>query len=175
MSARQATPRRPGPAPGRRAWLAVLGLALVLLTPAAALAHGVEMSQGQGRAVWVRAAYSDGEPMSFAKMRIKNPAGKTHQVGNADARGRFAWLAEQPGQWLAVAEDGMGHHAELTVTVADEAAPADQPDQPDQGQPSAQGLAASPLWARAVWGLSAIFWLSGLVFWRKGRQAARRA
>lgn len=55
------------------------------------------MTAGTGTACWLRAGYAGNEPMAFAKVKVVNPQGQTHQVGNADAQGRFAWLPDQTG------------------------------------------------------------------------------
>lgn len=135
-------------------------LALVLATTA--YAHGVDLRPGSAQALVVRAAYSDGTPMRFAKVRVVNSQGKTHQVGNADASGRFAWLPDREGEWRAIIDDGIGHRAEVVVEAG---APAPSAARAPGGPPS-----QAPL-ARALWGLSAIFWLTGALFWWRGRRS----
>lgn len=148
--------------------LAALLLAGLLFWAARpALAHGVSLEAGQGRAAWVLAQYSDGEPMSFAKVRVLGPGGQTHQMGNADATGRFCWLPDQPGQWTAVIEDGQGHRGQVSLDWTGG-------DAPVASQRGGGEMAAQPLWTRALLGLSAIFCLAGLVFWLLGRRGARR-
>jgi hypothetical protein len=144
----------------------LLTLILLMAWRCPALAHGVELETSRGEAVVVIGNYSDGEPMSFVKVRIKNPEGKTHQVGNADAKGRFAFLVDQPGKWLATLEDGMGHKGEIAWRQAAASGEQIAPDSKPQS-------ADLPKWVRAVWGLSAIFWLSGLLFWFKSRKRSR--
>lgn len=157
-----------------------LGLAALLCwagLPAPASAHGVALEAKSGPAVIVSGLYSDGEAMSFAKVKITGPSGKTHQMGNADAGGRFAFVPQEPGPWQAVMEDGMGHRAETTwhqkpdQTAPDAAAPA-APAAP--ADPAGQAGEA-PKWVRTVWGLSVLFWLSGLFFWWKGSRKKARA
>lgn len=149
-------------------------LCLLLAWRTPALAHGVDLKAAPAETVVVTGTYSDGEPMSFAKVKVLNPEGKTHQVGNADAEGRFAFVAERPDKWLAILEDGMGHRGEIAwqqKPAATEAA-TEQGASAAPGQTPNQAVSASK-WERAAWGLSLLFWLSGLVFWRKGFKQAR--
>ena len=158
---------RPGRGPARG--LAALVLAGLMLPLAAhpARGHGVAAQTGQGPAAWVRAEYSDGEPMSYAKVRILDPQGATHQVGNADARGAFAWLPEAAGGYRAVLEDGQGHRVEASLDWhPSEPALAKVPAPPT---PAPAGQAGQPLGARAAWGLSLVFWLGGAWCWWRGR------
>lgn len=148
----------------------LLTLVLILASYYPAQAHGVEITAGPGQAVVVSGVYSDGEPMSFVKIKVTTPQGKTHQVGNSDANGSFAFLPGQPGKWLVAAEDGMGHRAETVwQQSAGKAAPK------SAAPPSPAQAMDTPKWERAAWGLSLLFWLSGLVFWRKGSRGNRQA
>lgn len=144
----------------------LLTLLLLMALRSPALAHGVELETSLGEAVVVIGTYSDGEPMSFVKVQIKNPEGKTHQVGNADAKGRFAFVADQPGKWLATLQDGMGHKGKIAWQQAE--AKTKQALQQKETK-----SADTPKWVRAVWGLSFLFWLSGLLFWFKGGKRSR--
>jgi hypothetical protein len=87
-------------------------------------------------------------------------------VGNADGQGRFAWFVDQEGEWTAIAEDGMGHRGEISLRAGTAASNAPEPVREASGSP--------PQWTKAILGLSAIFWLSGLVFWRNGRKGHAR-
>ena len=145
-------------------------LCLLLAWRSPALAHGVELKAAPAETVVVTGTYSDGEPMSFVKVKVLNPEGKTHQMGNADAGGRFAFVAERPGKWLAILEDGMGHKGQ--IAWQQKPAATEQGSSAAPGQAPNQTVSASK-WERAAWGLSLLFWLSGLVFWRKGFKQAR--
>lgn len=145
----------------------LLALVLIMVGGSPALAHGVDLESSLAEAVLITGTYSDGEPMSFVKVRIKNPEGKTHQVGNTDAKGIFAFVADQTGEWLATVEDGMGHKGKIVW----------QQVKTNSGQvalDSKPQSADAPKWVRAVWGLSLLFWLSGLLFWMKGGGKGRR-
>ncbi|MBI4799851.1 MAG: hypothetical protein HY794_14235 [Desulfarculus sp.] len=159
----------PGPWPGaapHRALAAWAALVWLFLTASPVTAHGVEMTSGTGQACWVRAEYAGGEPMAFAKMKIINPQGQTHQVGHADGQGRFAWLPDQSGNWGAVAEDGMGHRGEITLEAG--------PDPATPPAPEGLGLGAVPLWARALWGICLILGVAGALFYWKAARPRRR-
>jgi nickel transport protein len=110
--------------------------------------------------------------MSFAKVKVFGPDGKTHQVGNADAEGRFAWLPKEPGVWRVTFDDGMGHLAELNVDVAASPPSGAQTtaemkadvDQSQKPRPKIYGI---------ILGLSIIFWASGLLFWRWAKRTQK--
>lgn len=158
-----------GPRPGaahRRLLAAWVAMACLMLAATNAAAHGVEMTSGSGQACWVKAEYAGGESMAFAKVQIMDPQGRTHQVGHADGQGRFAWVPDQAGAWSAQAEDGMGHRGELVVQAG--------PDPAAPPAPRGQELGAVPLWARAAWGLSFIWGLSGAIFYWKARGSRPR-
>jgi nickel transport protein len=156
------------------AWCTVALLASLLAFASPAAAHGVFLTSGQGQATWVRGEYSDEEVMSFAKVKIFGPDGKTRQVGNADADGRFAWLPKEPGVWKATFDDGMGHLAELNVDVAAKSTGA-QSSTSSTTEPADMGQSQRPRPKvyGIVLGLSIIFWASGLLFWRWARRAQK--
>lgn len=159
----------PRPQPGGGTGPAHLaGLLWLLLLPSLALGHGIELSAGRGAAAWARGEYSGGEPMSFAKARVLGPDGQTHQVGNTDAQGRFAWLPDRDGPWRVALDDGQGHRGEADLDWR--TASGDSPG-PTAGRDLPTGQS---FWSRAIWGLSFIFWLSGLAFWRLGCGRRRR-
>ena len=147
------------------ALLFMLWLIMTWCSPA--LAHGVEVQNKRAEAVVVHGMYDDGEPMSFVKVKVLNPAGKTHQVGNADINGFFAFVPDNPGKWTATLEDGMGHKGETIWQQGQGKAKQDQAEAKPQANDT-------PKWVRVIWGVSAIFWLSGLLFWWKGGNKAKR-
>lgn len=140
---------------------------LVLMFPWQVLAHGVEGSvQPGGLAVSCR--YSTGEPMSFAKITVLSPGtSQPFQVGNADKNGRFCFFPDAPGEWRLTADDGMGHRLEVKVPVTDldslQTMPSTAPG----------GSVAETRSLRVLTGLSAIFGVSGLLFWWRGRRLPR--
>lgn len=60
--------------------------------------------------------YSDKTPMRYAEVLVFSPENEKaeYQNGRTDQSGRFAFLAETPGEWQMKVNDGMGH---ATVTV----------------------------------------------------------
>lgn len=153
----------------------LLSLCLLLAWQIPAQSHGVTVKAHQNEAIVVTGIYSDGSPMSFVNVKVLTPAGKTHQVGNSDANGRFAFVPGQAGKWLATLTDGMGHKGEIAWHQKPaEAAPGASQDTLSAVPSSAQPMKASK-WERAAWGLSLLFWLSGLVFWRKGFRNSRQS
>ena len=160
--------------PNRGLWGAALAILVLLALPQPALSHGVVTQSGKGgNTAWAQCSYDDGEPMSFASVKISGPGKATHQVGHADRQGRFAWFPADSGTYTAVFADGMGHmgQVELAWSKTPDAPSAATPN--DQAATSNAGLGAVSRWIRAAWGLSAIFWLSGLVFWLQGRKHRR--
>lgn len=129
------------------------------------MAHGVSVQTGRGPAAWARGEYGDGEAMSYAKVRVLDPQGQTFQVGNADEQGHFAWLPSTVGTYRVVMDDGQGHRVEASLDCGAEA----QTGPPTPTSANQPGLAGQPLWVRATWGLSFLFWLGGAWFWWKGR------
>ncbi|MDR0388806.1 MAG: hypothetical protein LBH73_01910 [Spirochaetaceae bacterium] len=99
-------------------------LAVSLLLPALAFAHGVEIFDvtGQAGARTLRFMYSTGESMLFASVKVYAPSAPdaTVQESMTDRDGYFSFVPFENGPWRLSAEDGMGHKGEITVTVAGE-------------------------------------------------------
>jgi nickel transport protein len=95
--------------------------------PAAAFAHGVDISEATGRVDLrtIHCLYSTGEPMLFAKIRVFTPSrpDAPAQESVADLNGYFSFAPFEAGDWRLIAEDGMGHRGEIIVAVDDGAAP----------------------------------------------------
>lgn len=101
---------------GRRALVWMLAAGMVW--SAVAGAHGArgEVYTGDVRAVTF--AYSVGEPMAAADVRVYAPgADAPHQAGRTDAAGQFAFVPDRPGTWRVEARDGRGHVVDMTVPV----------------------------------------------------------
>jgi nickel transport protein len=142
-------------------------LLIFLLFPSQAPAHGVEGTvQPGGLAVACR--YGSGEPMSYAKVTVLPPeASQPFQVGYTDKNGRFCFYPDSLGEWRLTADDGMGHLLEIKVPVKDlEAGKEKLPPPGAPGVSETRGL-------RVLTGLSAIFGLSGFLFWFQGLRARR--
>ncbi|MBN1498378.1 MAG: hypothetical protein JXA07_16520 [Spirochaetes bacterium] len=93
--------------------------ACVSLAPFCLAAHGIVRTIEEGRAMVVTALYDDGEPISYAAVRIFAPGDRKveFQNGRTDARGRFSFVPHGPGDWLVRLDDGGGHGFEEHVAV----------------------------------------------------------
>jgi nickel transport protein len=140
---------------------------MVLLLSCQVLAHGVQGTvQSGGLAVACR--YSTSEPMDYAKVTVLAPgSSQPFQVGHTDKNGRFCFFPDAPGEWRVTAEDGMGHRLEVKVPVTDQNTLKTLP--PAAGADSVAHTRS----LRVLTGLSAIFGLSGLLFWIQGIRAKR--
>ena len=97
---------------------AVLAWSMVL--PFNAFAHGTDYRLiGKDAVVAAEFFYSDKTPMRYAEILVFSPESEKveHQNGRTDQDGRFAFLAETPGEWQMKVSDGMGHAVHATVTV----------------------------------------------------------
>jgi len=141
---------------------AVIVFLLVLILPSQILAHGVEGSVQPG-GLMAACQYSTGEPMSYAKVTIFSPgSGQPFQVGHCDKNGRFCFYPDALGKWRLTADDGMGHRLELEAPVTD--LEAVKPMLPAPGAANVSDTRS----LRILTGLSAIFGLSGFLFWFQG-------
>jgi len=140
---------------------------MVLLWPPQIFAHGVEGTVHPG-GLTVACRYSTGEPMDFAKVTVLAPgSSQPFQVGHADKNGRFCFFPDAPGEWRLTADDNMGHRLEVKIPVTDLNSLQTIP-------PTAQGGSDSATRSlRVLTGLSAIFFLSGLLVWWRGRRLPR--
>lgn len=108
--------------------LMVLALAPLLL--GAAVVHGIELSLATDGALrTVVARYASGDPAVDADVVVtapgdEAPAGEGRdgdpawQTGRTDPEGRFTFTADRPGLWRVSVDDGQGHRAVLSFTVA---------------------------------------------------------
>jgi nickel transport protein len=82
-------------------------------------AHGITRTIEQKNAMVVTALYDDGEPISYAAVKIYSPDGGTveYQNGRTDKSGRFAFVPSEAGEWLVRLDDGTGHGFEEHVRV----------------------------------------------------------
>ena len=129
--------------------------------------HGVGYAVDTSRTVCIRVSYDDSEPMSYAKVKVFGPGDGTieHQNGRTDKNGRFAFVPDAPGVWRVEAGDGMGHGIQAQVDFSAGPPAGDPPP----GPPGAQ----RPSLDKALAGLSVLFFLSGVLFWWKGRRSVR--
>ena len=112
--------------------------------------------------------YSSGEAMSYAKVTVLAPGtSQPFQVGNTDKNGRFCFYPDALGEWRVTADDGMGHRLEVKVPVTD--LDATKQILPTPGAASVSNTRS----LRVLTGLSAIFGLSGFLFWFQGIRSKR--
>ncbi len=139
-------------------WITVIMLTAV--SPDLSFAHGMVHHFTQEEAVVIRAAYDDGEPMSYAAVKIYAPdnAKIEHQNGRTDKNGCFAFIPDAPGQWHLTIDGGMGHMITTDVTVDEDLALPAEPSEVSHQLPRFYGMAM---------GLSIIFGLTGFLAWFK--------
>jgi nickel transport protein len=128
---------------------------IVLATSGMAYAHGMSHEVTKKEAVMIAAEYDDGEPVSYAEVKIYSPEGGRveYQNGRTDKKGRFAFLPDRAGEWKINIDGGMGHF-KSTVFVVDEAM--DIRMKENTGR-------TCPRWQAVVTGISIIFGLFGLI------------
>lgn len=145
-----------------RVYLPVLVAFLVL--PSLACAHGMLHQIVREDAVIVSAQYDDGEPVSYADVKVYSPVeGKiAHQTGRTDRNGRFAIIPDSAGEWKIIVDGGMGHLIETAFTV----------NETFDVETDKQAGGALPRWQGILVGLGVIFGLSGFIY---GRTASKRA
>ena len=97
----------------------------ILLSPAAAKAHGIESSltrlQSLSDSLMLESRFSNGEPTSDAVVRLVAPDGNTVELGRTDAQGQLSFaLPEQAnGSWEVQVDGGPGHRDYLDMPVQD--------------------------------------------------------
>ncbi len=93
--------------------------AAIMLLPGGLLAHGITRTIEQGKSMVVTALYDDGEPISYASVKVFAPGKKDveFQNGRTDKNGRFAFVPTEAGDWLVRLDDGTGHGFEEHVKV----------------------------------------------------------
>ncbi len=103
---------------------AVRALALaLLLSPAAAQAHGIESSitrlQSLSDSLMLESRFSNGEPTSDAIVRLVAPDGQAMELGRTDAEGQlsFALPKQANGDWELQVDGGPGHRDYLEMPV----------------------------------------------------------
>lgn len=103
-----------------RLWIFCIG---IMAMPVSVLAHGTDYRLiGKDAVVVMDFFYSDKTPMQYAEVLVFSPENDKveFQNGRTDQKGRFAFLAETPGDWQVKVNDGMGHAVHATVNVSAE-------------------------------------------------------
>ena len=133
--------------------------------PLIAFSHGIDLSVEERESIVVTALYNDGTPMNYAETEVYAPDAEIlFCSGFTDRNGRFCIFPDVSGEYRVVIQDGMGHRAEKVVAA-------------NQGGIKAEAQAAPGLHNHAtlkvekiIVGLSAIFLISGGLFWYRGRK-----
>jgi nickel transport protein len=128
--------------------LRALTLAL-LLSPAAASAHGIESSitrlESLTDSLVLESRFSNGEPTSDAVVRLVAPDGESRELGRTNAQGQlsFALPKQANGEWELQVDGGPGHRDYLEMPV--------QQGQPQLDQISQHSNGSTPLgWLGAL-------------------------
>jgi len=148
------------PQPWLYAW------ALLLAASGMAHAHGMFHEIGKREAVVINAEFDDGEPVSYAQVKVYSPGGKEieHQNGRTDKNGCFAFVPDRSGEWEILVDGGMGHRIQAAFAVNEAS---EIRETQDTGR-------ACPTWQRVATGLSLIFGVSGLIMYVGARKLHRQ-
>lgn len=95
-------------------------LVLLLIAPMV-WAHGATSERIEADAVTLRFDYGIGEPMADTDVVLSSPGGEVWQRGRTDRTGRYSFVPDTPGEWVAVADDGQGHETRARVEIGAEA------------------------------------------------------
>ena len=133
----------------------VFAALLALLSPLAAAGHEVLHQIERGRAVAVKAYFSDGEVLADTEYEIYSPSdpGTPTQKGRTDRSGWLSFVPDAPGKWRVRIIDHSGHGLDLEVDAGPAAAGPPVPDRPT----STTGFVLRPLVGLAV--IAAVFTL----------------
>ncbi|MBU1193642.1 MAG: carboxypeptidase-like regulatory domain-containing protein [Proteobacteria bacterium] len=147
-------------------WIAAL--------PFHAFAHGTDYRLiGKDAVVAAEFFYSDKTPMGYAEILIFSPDNETveYQNGRTDQNGKFAFLAQTPGNWNIKVNDGMGHAVHATVTVNPESKDTSELlENPQTRTPKKNDplFGDTPMGVRLVFGLSILLNLFlGVYVWKR--------
>ncbi len=146
-------------------WIVIVFIVILAAYPLKSMAHGVRGKVASGGVI-VKAEYTTGDPMSYAKVVITAPDKKIpFQIGRTDRNGRFCFYPDIPGKWKVVVEDGMGHRLEMNLPVK------------HVGHVGISGYVETPMqrriskYLKAITGISIIFGIFGcLVGWKGYRK-----
>lgn len=127
--------------------------------------------------VVVHSQYGANEFCSYADVSIFSPESDTteFQIGNADVNGNFSFLPDQPGMWTVKADDGMGHVKSAGIEVA-ESFFSDQQKGINSSTASVDADRSAekiPVYLKAVFGLSLIFGITGILYWIKASRVIK--
>lgn len=129
-------------------------------------AHAIFHEATRKEAVVIAARYDDGEPASYAQVKVTSPKGGKieHQNGRTDKNGCFAFLPDLPGQWKITIDDGLGHRIDTELVVKNASGIQNKQDP----------LRVFPMWQGVVTGLSLIFGFFGVLMYFRVRKLHRQ-
>ena len=141
-------------------------LIFLILMTTTCWSHGVDGYIEQTVGYCVTARYDDGEPMSYASVKIAAPDTEIEfQTGRTDRNGRFMFQPEVQGKWNVIVSDGMGHRLALPLEIGVDSTAAGTDD---AGVSVPAPGASRPF--KIIAGLSIIFGLCGTLYgWRARR------
>ena len=144
-------------------------IALVLFSYGPVFAHGTIGRVVEKTSVCVLFTYDDGLPMEYAKVSIKVADSELpHQTGGTDKNGIFCFVPDHEAQWLVVANDGMGHRQEVSVSV-DTGNVSGNMDVVQENQ-----VGGGNRIVKALCGIFGILGFAGLFSWHRSRNKAFR-
>jgi nickel transport protein len=143
---------------------ALLILGTILATVVTAWGHGTQGIVETGEGILVSAGYDDGEPMSYAEVKILGPDSEIpFQKGRTDRNGRFMFRPDQKGLWQIIVSDGMGHRLDLEREIFN------VKDDMQAATPEKNGISKTSRVQGIIMGVSIILGLFGIVYGWKAR------
>ncbi len=142
-------------------------LILACSLPQLAHAHGLNLSLSDGsEAITGDVTYADGAPLSGASVSLQPAATRNEAdervVTRTNAEGRYAFPAPRhTGEYRVIAEDDMGHRAEIVFAVRGDHRKLDTQH-------------AQPAWSRWLSGLGYLAGLFGVTAWWLSRRSRTR-
>jgi len=157
----------------RRATACAAALTLAVgLAPHSARAHEILHEVERGRAVALRAYFTDGEPLAYAQAEVYSPADpkSPHWKGRTDRNGWLAFVPDVAGTWRVRVVDATGHGIDTGVEVALPAGLAGPAAPPDGGARSG-GIATIGFVLRPVVGVALIAAVFGALYLYRRRRS----
>lgn len=128
-------------------------------------AHGAHYTIGKAEAMVIRVEYDDGQPMSYAEVKIFSPDDPKveYQNGRTDKNGRFSFWPEEGGEWKVTVSDGLGHSVVANIW------PDDKGDTELPRQSS-----GFKRWQKAIMALCVVWGFLGLAFFLQAKTMRRQ-
>ncbi len=136
-----------------------LAYLVMLATASAASAHEVLHAVERGRAIAVKAYFSDGEALAYMNYEVYSPEDTKipYQKGRTDRGGYLAFVPDAAGNWRVKVSDNSGHGFDIEI---DSSMPAD----PAQTRESAAAITTVAFVLRPLLGLVVIAVVFGGLF-----------